>query len=457
MPLLGPAGNFVAFLRDPPAYLRRLHATFGDIAALARGDSRLVFVFSPAYNQWLLSDTALFHNLDASSSPVRIPAGSALGRLYAGLTNMNGPRHQAHRRLMAAAFTRQRVDRLARDIVELSQQRVATWRPGDERDLLVEMRELTLAVAVKSLLGLDPEHEGRRTSRLLQTWMDLVFSIPALVVPLDVPGLPYRRLLRVSALLEGEIRAMLAERRATQTRGPDLLSLLLDTRDDDGVGLTDDELIGQTSFLCMAGHATTASALAWTLLLLDQHPAVAAAVLAELDVVLAGQPPGGPHTSQLPLLERVLKESLRLLPPVLWWSRVSTAACEVGPYRLAAGTRVGYSAFITHRRPELYSQPNRFRPQRWLEEPRGAYEYLPFSAGPRSCLGAAFAMLEMKLVLAVILQRVGLRLRPGARVDRGGLMISQPRPGLPMIVGWRDPSPTRAAVQGSIRSLVDFD
>ncbi|MCA1561439.1 MAG: cytochrome P450 [Chloroflexi bacterium] len=269
-----------------------------------------------------------------------------------------------------------------------------------------------------------------------------------MIAPLDLPGLPYHRLMVLSRRLEGVIRELIERRRATAP-SRDVLSRLAKQGDE----LTEDDLIGETAFLFMAGHATTASALTWTVLLLCAHPVVQEALLDELHDVLGGHAPEVAQLGELGLVERVIKESLRLLPPVMWWGRVSTGPFELGGHQLGAGTNVMYSAYITHRLPELYPRPRSFLPERWLTATPGPYEYLPFSGGPRMCLGSGFATLEMKLVLAVLLQRWRLALKAGARVDRGGLMVSQPKRGLPVVLGGTG----KTEIRGSIRELVDVE
>jgi cytochrome P450 len=456
MPLVGARGNLASFVFDAVGHLRRLHERYGEVASLVRGRSDYVFVFSPRYNQLVLSDPGLFHNIDAASTPVRMRDNSSLSRLYAGLTNMNGPRHKRQRRLMGSALHRQQVEGYGVDIAEIAERQISGWPAGGEVDMLAEMQALTMAVAVKTLLGLPPDREGAPMSRLLQGWMAAVFSVPALAFPLDLPGLPYHRLQVLSERLEGAVREIIARRREAAAGGSDVLSRLIQASDEDGAGLTDDELVGQTTFLFMAGHATTASALSWTLFLLGTNPAVLDDLLDELAGALHGAAPGVSGLAALPLLERVVRESLRLLPPVMWWSKVSAAPCEFGPYRLAEGAHVVFSPYITHRLPELYPQPNSFRPERWLTCQPGPNEYLPFSAGPRMCLGSGLAMLEMRLVLAVLLQRWRPVLRPGCRVDLGGLMVSQPKHGLPMTLARPAGRVPGVEVRGNIRDLVDL-
>jgi cytochrome P450 len=310
---------------------------------------------------------------------------------------------------------------------------------------------------VRTFLGLEPDGSGAEPGRLLQRWLDTVVSVPAIAVPLDLPGLPYHRLTVLSGRLEAAIREMIALRRGGAPAGGDVLSRLTGAGNAGDPALSDDELVGATSFLFMAGHATTASALTWALFLLCATPSVLADLVDELDGTLRGDPPDLRRLGRLDLLDRVVKESLRLLPPVTWWSRVSAAPCRLGRYDVPAGAHVAYSAYITHRRPELYPRPARFRPDRWLTCTPGPYGYLPFSGGPRTCLGSGFAVLEIKLVLAVILQRWGLALRPGQRVDPGGLVVSAPRRGLLVRPVPRGVDVGPPDIRGGIRAVVDLD
>jgi cytochrome P450 len=358
---------------------------------------------------------------------------------------------------MMPALHRQRIETYYGEMVTVTNKKMAGWASGQRRDIYKEMREMTLSVAVKTLVGLDPERGGDEVCRLLDLWTSLVFSLSALVLPFDLPGFSYRRLLRASEELERIIISLIERKRACGLDTGDVLSMLMRVHDEDDNRLTDDELVGQTNFLFMAGHATTASALTWSLFLLAQHPRVLSDVLDECEEKIKGDTPGIEELEEMTLMEAVIKETMRLLPPVLWWARVSTAVCKLGPYNLPAGSRVINSAFITHRIAVHYPQPNKFLPERWLHAGPGPYEYIPFSAGPRMCLGSGFAMIEMKLVLATILRRYSLTLPEGIKVNFGGRMLSAPRGGMPIVLGSRQRKLTRAEVGGNIRSFVDLN
>jgi cytochrome P450 len=156
------------------------------------------------------------------------------------------------------------------------------------------------------------------------------------------------------------------------------------------------------------------------------------------------------------LLECVIKESMRVLPSVVYNTRNSTEPFELGPYHLPSGTTVGFSNYITHHMPELYPQPEKFLPQRWLSTTPSPYEYLPFGAGPRICIGATFAMMMLKISLAMIVQRYRLTVAPGSRIDRKVTVTLSPKYGVPMRIGPPDRQFAKSEVRGNIHEMVDL-
>lgn len=450
----------LALLRDPINYMMWLHQTYGDVVALPRRKPRFVFVFSPEYNRQVLSDQMLFHNGEVNSpnSPVKLPPSSAAVRLFSGITTRNGATHIQQRRLLMPAFHKKRIEALRDVMLERTERHIQTWQAGRQLDLLAEMKGLTLAVAVQAILGLDPTREGDRVRRAMERWFKLVLSYSVVAFPYDLPGTPFRRMLNFAERIDREIRGMIRRRRGMgdAAAGLDALSMLLHAHDEDGTRLTEDELIGHTTALFVAGHETTASALTWTLFLLAQHPRTLNDLLDELHGKLRGNAPCVEQLNDLPLLDAVMKESLRLLPPGLWFLRVNTAPTSFGQYHIPEGTSILWSPAVVHRRPDLYPEPNAFKPERWSSIDPSPYEYLPFGAGPRRCLGATFATMEMKMVLPVILQRFGIGLPQGARVDLGGSPLATPRGGLPVRLLSARKIPSPATVKGNIRRLVDL-
>jgi cytochrome P450 len=249
------------------------------------------------------------------------------------------------------------------------------------------------------------------------------------------------------------MRRLIAQKRARPGDGQDMLAILLAAHDEDGSQFTEDDLLANVMLLFSAGHETTANALTWTLFLLAQHSAVMANLYDELD----GHAPDGEELQRLPLLEQVIQESMRRLPAVPWIPRVVARPVEMGGYLCPAGTEVIVSLYHTHRISDLYTEPQRFRPERWQTAQPGPYGYAPFAAGSRTCIGASFAMVEMKIVLAMILQRFRLEPVPNHKVDRLITATLAPKGELPMVVR-QDGQWQRGAesVRGNIRQMVTF-
>jgi cytochrome P450 len=191
------------------------------------------------------------------------------------------------------------------------------------------------------------------------------------------------------------------------------------------------------------------------LFLLAQHPKIATDVLDELDV-LHGDAPTVNQISSLPLLERVIKESMRLFPPASALGRYSTDTYELGSYQLPKGNSVTISPYITHHMPEIYTYPDQFDPNRWSTLRPTPYEYLPFGAGPRACLGAPFAMQEMKIILAMALQRYRLTVVPQALINPHLRLTVSPQHGMPMYVVTQDRAFERASVRGTVHEVVNL-
>jgi cytochrome P450 len=471
MPLLGPLGNLAGFMLDPVDYVGRLFRDYGPIAALVRDRSTWivsttanppgsVFVQGPELNHQIFSQHAVYDK-SALSGPL-YPQGEprprtrVLRRLLTGLFDVNGERHRTERRLLMPAFHKKRIEGYRDDMVAISEDVLARFVVGETRDVAKDMNELALRVATRTLFGAELGSAGLEVGRALQRWLDLFRYAAAL--PLDWPGLPYRRWLDVSQSIDAEIVCILRNKRAAPKGGTDIISALLEATDEHGVGLTEDELIGHASVLFAAGHETSSNALSWTLALLSQHPATYAALHAELESKLGGRAPLISELAELPVLDGVVKESLRLLPPAPFNHRVAAADTELGGCHIARGTEVISSAYHTHRMPEIFTEPQRFMPERWSTLEPGPYAYNPFGGGPRLCIGASFAQLEIKIALSLIVQRFRLELPRGRRVDRALCITMRPKGGLPMNVHRQDGHFERNArgVRGDLARMVDF-
>jgi cytochrome P450 len=417
VPLAGRVPNVLRFFRDPIGRLTDLHARFGDVAAINRGDATWVAVRGADNLRQALSDARVFHNL--ADSPIPVPAGSAPDVLFGkALTAINGDAHRRTRRLMQPIFSKSAVAGYQPEMVGTVERVVGSWRSG-EADVAHLAMELALHVAMKSLYGIDPGDEAAEIGRLSKAFLEGVLSMGVLLFPYGVPGSPYARWMKDCAAYEQLLRRLVAKRRARADDRRDVLSTLIRARDEDGSQLAEDELVAHAAVLLTASHETSANTIAWTLLLLAAHPHVYADLVDELTAKLHGAAPSVEQLAELPRLDRVVKESQRLLPAsCILFFRAAQQPFALGGHDLPAGTRLLMSPFVAHRDPGLYAEPGKFAPQRWERLEPSTYEYLPFGAGPRLCIGAQFAAQAIRIALAVMLSRFRFEIVPGARVDR---------------------------------------
>jgi cytochrome P450 len=252
-----------------------------------------------------------------------------------------------------------------------------------------------------------------------------------------------------------EILAMIDDRRRHPAE-PDMLDMLVRTRDADSSAMTDDDVLGQTAFLFAASYETVANALTWTMFLVAQHPNVAAGLLDELTGEGAGEPACPEALERLPLLDAVIKESLRMLPPVPMTLRYATRPLELAGLKLRRADRVICSHYVTHHLAELFPEPERFDPARWQTIRPGPFEYLPFGAGPHYCAGSHLATTMMKLVLSVILPAWRLEVVPQARIDRSIRVTLGPKFGMPVVLHRQDRRFSASPVRGNIHEMVQL-
>ncbi|HWZ92894.1 MAG TPA: cytochrome P450 [Polyangiaceae bacterium] len=470
LPLLGAAGQLARFLLDPIAAVGRLFREHGPIAALVVGAKTrvvstepnvpgTVFVHGPELNRALLTNHADFHKCGLPGplyprEPVS-PRQRPITRMLTGLFHVNEAEHKQQRRLLMPAFHRSRIESYRDEMVASTEALLAKYRPGTMRDIRPDMMEVTLRIATTTLFGSDLGEFGLRIGRELEEWSEVFRG--AAILPLDLPGLPYRRWLDLSHSIDTGIQQVIATKRANPGAGRDMLSMLLEARDEDGTALGEDELVGHAGVIFAAGHETSSNALSWTLFLLAQHPRVMADLCDELSAKLRGAAPTFDDLPELVLLDQVVKESLRLFPPAPMNHRITARDSELGDYRIPAGTEILASIYHTHRMPELYPEPLSFRPERWAGLDPGPYAFNPFSAGPRMCIGATFALFEIKIVLALLLQRFRFELVPGQRIDRLFTITMAPAPRVQMRIqplGGRYASAAR--VRGNVTSMVQL-
>ena len=370
---------------------------------------------------------------------------------------MNGDEHLNKRRLIMPAFHKHYIENYRHDMVTITQEMLSQWHIGATLDISQTCHNLTAKIAIKTLFGLDSEGEGHEMSALIAEWMSLATSPLLRVIPLDLPFSPMRRLRNVSHKLEALMLDLIQRKRETAHQDKDILATLINTVDEDGNRLTDDEILGQVNVLFLAGHETSGNTLTWTLFLLSQFPEILQDALDEIDSDLGGNAPSIEQLGQLTFLEHIIKESMRILPPVVWIQRIVAEPVVLQGHQLGKGSTLILSHYMTHQNPDVYSNPHQFNPYRWQTLKPAPYEYMAFSAGPRMCIGAGFAMMEMKIVLAMILQCYQLELVPQAQVDRHVTVTLSPKNGILMVVKSRKHSLKVNRPLGDIHELVTLN
>ena len=434
--------------------MQKLHQRHGPLVALgpiAFGEPTKLHVLAigPEFNRQVLGDPATFRT---TGQFIHGPKNSAQRRIRHGLTRMNEAEHRRQRQLIMPPFHGKAIASYHDLIVALIHEVIGGWRTGEVYDVCGKCAPHRAAFD-PVLFGY--EHaDALRVSGLLDVWTRKNFSASVWMLPINCFGAPYRSLLKHAERVEREILLLIEKRRRVPRDGPDMLTLLIQARDDENHGMTNTELVGQATILFGASFETTASTLTWTLFLLAQHPAVLRTLMDELDRELSGGPPTRDQLAQLGFLDCVIKESMRILPPVPFTIRATDDDVVMGSLKLGHGTRVICSHYLTHHLPELYPEPERFHPERWREIEPNQYEYLPFSAGPRACIGAMFAFQVLKISLAMMLRRFRFTLVPGARIDPTIRITMNPRNGMPMQIDPNDRQHTASPVRGRIREMV---
>src|SRR4051812_48647057 len=454
--------SFAEFSHDILGNLRRLHQIHGPIAAIEEGGQRVVFLFSPEYNQQVLSDTESFH---ARFFTIRGPRRSAQRRLTCGLLAMNGEQHRRNRRLVKEPFGLRAINNYADTILQLTDQLLDSWQAGDVRDIAEEMRQYMLRVTSTVLFGMDDPEAACRLGDMIARWVSLNHQVGVgALVPNEKFTRGYEQLLSFAEELEAEVMGMIRRRRESREQGNDVLSILVRMHDEDG-GLSDEELVGQASVLFGAAHMTTAHSLTWTLLLLAQHPSVMRQLWLELNDSNGSEGASKPKSlgslpkgEDLSLLDRVIKESMRLLPASAYSQRINTVPVKLGPLDVPRGTGIIFTPIVTHHLADLYPQPQMFIPDRWHTLRPSPYAYHPFGAGPRLCIGAPLATAVIRIALQRILTTFRLATVPGSDVSAHieSTMLF-PTHGLPMEIHPADGQFVSNSIRGNIHDLVDFE
>lgn len=469
--LFGWRGRALTFFRNPVDYMLKLRKQYGNVATLTAGDneplffrrseavegkevanSRTVFVFGAEANRALLTQLDIFETRKPRGPETEEFASTSDNILFA-----NGQDHRRRRKLLMPVFSRGNLQAYHTYMAEYARQMLDSWSEGKTIELDHEMSLVSMNIASKCLYGLDPVEQNVDLAGRMRRMIRTMFS-PAALVPLNFPGTPYHRLRRdlreIRSGLQSEVRRM----EKSGQRGDDVLSIMIERHMEETGRVDVEEIVGEAFVMFFAGHDTTSKALCWTLYLLAQHPEVARELHEELENHVEGDAPTYEQLFELDVLDRVVKESLRVLSPAVMFPRVAVEDTEICGFEIPQGSELVYSSYVTHMDPEVFPQPRRFDPSRWHGLKPSPYEYLPFGAGRRTCLGAALGTLTIKLLVPMILKRFQLQVVPGARIDLDTNVVNGPKPGIPVIVHRQDGVFERppSQIRGYLATMVDL-
>jgi enediyne biosynthesis protein E7 len=350
------------------------------------------------------------------------------------MTSVDAP-WQQQRQMLQSAFRRHQINAYLPYIVDATDALLRRWEQATDTgvpiDLVAEMGRLSLHIAAQCFFGTDMEDEAIEFGRAFATMSTFLAAFD----PTNMQGMLHYQ--RARLIISTFIRRVVETRRQTGVDNGDVLSMLLHASEADGnAALAERQIQDQVLTLLVGGGETTGQALGWTLYLLDRHPDALTCVQAEVDGALGGRARIEDTLDQLNVTWMAIQEAMRLYPPVWLMSRMCRVDDVVGRFRIPAGTLVIVSPFMLHRHPDFWAEPQVFDPERFLPERVAAsapYAYLPFSCGPRVCIGQAFARVATCLVLAMIVHRFRLKLVPDHPVEPEGTVVTlRPKYGLPM-------------------------
>jgi cytochrome P450 family 135 len=430
--------QLLQWVRRPGPFLERCRARYGDhftlrLAGLGpSGFNDVVFISDPATIKRVFTGGPPLSRVAGTRRPLQAMFGPS------SVLVVDGSAHLRQRKLLLPPFHGERLASYERTIREVTEREIESWPLGERLSLQARMQAITLQVILQAVFGLDDEERRDEVSgqvaRMLEAvanpLAELFAGLPGRYGPINIRAGFERTIAEADAVLIEEIRHRRADPRLADR--DDILSLLLLARDEDGHGLDDRELRDELVTLLLAGHETTATALAWTFEHLFRSPGPRIRLVTECQEE-------GEHGAYL---DAVITEVLRLRPPLPVCDRILEEPLEAGQYELPAGTVIAPCIYLVHRRPDLYEEPDEFMPERFLDGPTpDSYSWLPFGGGMRRCLGASFAVLEMKIVLSMVLRRT--LLRPASRAPermRRRAIVLAPERGAPAYLAERYPT-----------------
>lgn len=428
-------GHWPEVVRDPFAFLER-GARAGDVVRVRFLHQRALVVHDPALVQHVLQQSPRLYAKSRNYHGMKKVLGE-------GLLTSEGELWKRQRKLAQPAFHHAKLRALVRTMASATEDMLARWRgweDGRPFDLHDEMMRVTLRIAGMTLFGADLAGDARAIGEAVEIvlpWVNAIIQEP-FRPPLWVPTRENRRVREALAEMDRLVYRLVDERRRSDPRHEreDLLSMLMSATDEEGGGrMSDRQLRDEILTLVLAGHETTANALAWTGALLARHPEERARVEREACEVLGQRTPGFEDLPRLEVCDRVVSEAMRLYPPAWEFEREAIADDVAAGHHIPKGTVIMIAPWTLHRHPRFWEEPARFDPDRFLPARaagRPRYAYLPFGDGPRVCIGKAFAMMEAKLMLAMMAREVRFELEPGVHIEPEPSITLRARGGVPM-------------------------
>lgn len=424
-------GDLPELVQDPLGVMTRLARDPSGVAPLRIGFRRAFLVSKPDLVRRVLLEN--FENYD-KDTPAFTAVRIVLGR---GLLTSSGSFWRRQRRIAQPVFHGESIKRFAPVFSGLAEACAEKWEAAREAgqavDAGTDMMKTTLMAAAQSLFGEDFSSKAAEIDRVFPIILHEVARRVASIFPLPLwmPTPSNRRLQSSLGSLVSIVDEMIGKRRerlqglppAEGTRLDLLTTLMLAKDEETGEAMNDSQLRDEVMTLLIAGHETTANALTWVWVLLDRHPGEQERLRAELKAVTGGRPPRMEDIPHLKRLRMVFLEALRLYPPVWLFDRRALGSDRLGDHDVRAGDLVLFCAYAVHRVPALWQDPEEFRPERFApgeEEQKNKFAFLPFGAGPRVCMGMAFAMVEAQIILGTLLSRFRIR------IDSGGQAVPQP-------------------------------
>jgi len=423
------------FNDDPLPLLLEAYERYGPVFTLRLFHGNVVFMLGPAANHYMTVSHAA--NFTWRESHMR----ELIGLMGDGLLTIDGDFHRRSRLAMLPGFHRERILASVDVMVAETERALDQLTPGEHIDLYTWTRRLTLRIAMRALFGLDPDGAVARSVDAAGLFEQALafFTSETTLRMFRGPLTPWARMQQAARSLDELIYSEISSRRSTGERGEDILSLLLDAHDEDGSTLTDLQIRDEVMTLMFAGHDTTTSTVAFMFYELAHHPEILARLYAEQDAELEGGRPSASQlmSGELAELEMVFDETLRKYPPAWVGPRRSVEPFEFAGCTVPGRAFVNYSSWASHHLPDVYPEPEEFRPERFAPEakaalPKGAY--IPFGGGSRTCIGMRFGQLEIRAIATLLLARFELSLPEDFALEIRQMPTISPKSGLPMIV-----------------------